>query len=125
MAMIACSVCGKEFQPHSLHPTICVPCYRAVEAGDVEPGAPTRLAALPSTSISATEKLDDEEKNGSVTICVTLGLTFIVIGLFLLMNPEGGELMGRSIVNMQKLAVGQTFCIMGSIFMAAALRPRR
>lgn len=31
---------------------------------------------------------------------------------------------GRSIVNMQKLVMGRTLCVMGSIFLAAGIRPR-
>ena len=48
MAMLACSVCGKNFIEHNLHPTLCVPCYRRAEAGETPVEPETSVEAHPA-----------------------------------------------------------------------------
>jgi uncharacterized membrane protein len=61
------------------------------------------------------------EFHGFEGLCIGLGLLFLVIGgWFLVLSPsQGGD-----IVNMQRLAIGQTSAIVGAIFLAAGIRPR-
>ena len=53
MAMIACSVCGREFQPHTLHPTICVTCYRKGEASEIPVDPDVKEPEMPPDASSA------------------------------------------------------------------------
>src|SRR5207244_2090346 len=63
---------------------------------------------------------------GSTFLCVVLGLAFLGVGAYFLLNPNESttELFGRSIVNMHRLAFGETSSIVGAIFLAAGIRPR-
>jgi hypothetical protein len=64
---------------------------------------------------------------GSQSACVGLGLLLLLVGAyFLIVNPsEGGaEMLGRDVVNLQRLYLGQTAAICGAVFLAAGLRPR-
>ncbi len=64
---------------------------------------------------------------GSEALCITLGLLFGCIGLwFLVVSPSIGtvELLGGDVVNLHRLALGETSSIVGAIFLAAAMRPR-
>jgi hypothetical protein len=66
-----------------------------------------------------------EEYKGSAGWCIGLGLLFLAAGAwFLVVDPTGGEVMGRSIVNSHKVTLGQTAAIVGAIFLAAGIRPR-
>jgi hypothetical protein len=65
-----------------------------------------------------------------------LGLICIAAGVFFFLNPESpmnidrsslgmfAGLIPDSIVNLQKLILGQTLTLAGAIFLAAAWRPR-
>jgi hypothetical protein len=61
--------------------------------------------------------------------CLTIGVLFSLIGVyFLLLAPSEGSIdyMGGSlsVVNMQRLYLGQTSAIVGAIFVAVGIRPR-
>jgi hypothetical protein len=55
-------------------------------------------------------------------------LISLAIGLYFLLNPEAPAQYGSSyssgVVSIQKLTLGDTFTIVGAIFLAAAWRPR-
>lgn len=59
-----------------------------------------------------------------------MGLGFLVAGLWFLFNPgvDSGSastsLLSGSVVNLQRLTIGETFSIVGSVFLASAWRPR-
>jgi hypothetical protein len=56
-----------------------------------------------------------------------IGLPLLALGFYFLVMAPGEaevEIMNRTVVNMHRLALGQTSSICGSIFLAAALRPR-
>jgi hypothetical protein len=64
---------------------------------------------------------------GSESACIVLGLLLLLVGAyFLIVNPsEGGAgILGRDVVNLQRLYLGQTAAICGAVFLAAGLRPR-
>jgi hypothetical protein len=64
---------------------------------------------------------------GSAAACVLIGTFLLLIGFFfLVVSPsEGGsELLGRDVINLQRLYLGQTSAICGAVFLAAGLRPR-
>jgi hypothetical protein len=62
---------------------------------------------------------------------IVLGLIFLAVGLYFLFNPGVpvddalGATLGHTVVNLQRLAFGQSFTVSGAIFLAIALRPRR
>ena len=66
------------------------------------------------------------EANGSLFLCFFLGAVFMALGAFLLLitPDEGSQVLGRSVLNLHKVALGQTAAIVGAIFLAAGLRPR-
>jgi hypothetical protein len=60
------------------------------------------------------------ELRGSQALCVVSGIFGIIIGFYLLVvNPT----VGGDVVNSQKLYVGQTAAICGTILLAAGVRP--
>lgn len=63
---------------------------------------------------------------GSEHVCVGLGIIFMVIGFYLLLNPTGADAdtLGSRVVNLQLLDIGETCAIVGAIFLAAGIRPR-
>lgn len=70
------------------------------------------------------------EAHGSSQVCVLLGILSVLAGLYnLLVDPsaDAGSFVTASanIISLQKMFMGATFTICGSIFLAAALRPRR
>ena len=61
-------------------------------------------------------------ETGSERGCTLLGLICLAAGAYLLVgNPSAA---GADVVNLQRLYLGQTAAIVGSIFLAAAWRPR-
>lgn len=65
-------------------------------------------------------------QKGSTEACIGLGILFLLIGVCVLLYPSLGdaEIMGRSVVNLQLLTIGQTSSIVGAVFLAAGIRPR-
>lgn len=88
-------------------------------------------------SISNNEQISDDEqlethssRGGSASTCIVLGVLCLAIGLYFLFNPTtdissvyGAEDLPK-VANIHKLTLGQTFSIIGAIFLAAGLRPR-
>ena len=60
--------------------------------------------------------------------CVVIGLYFLIIDPGTPVSHEGlgvlGAAMPTQVVNLQKLAIGQALTVAGSVFLAAAWRPR-
>jgi hypothetical protein len=58
-------------------------------------------------------------------LCTAFGLVLMVLGIYFLLEP-GVALEGVSgdVVNLQRLTLGEAFTISGSVFLAAAWRPR-
>jgi hypothetical protein len=88
-------------------------------------GAPA--GGLPSSVVTGSVA----ESRGPLTL---LGLCCCAIGLVFLLNPEAPvdrsslglyeSALPGGVANLHKLALGQTFTIVGAIFLAAAWRPR-
>jgi hypothetical protein len=56
-----------------------------------------------------------------------LGIVFLAVGFwFLLVSPGEGDaaILGQTVVNLQRLTIGETSAIVGAIFLAAGIRPR-
>lgn len=74
---------------------------------------------------------EQEAARARAILLVLVGLAFLAAGLYFLFNPSlppadpTERLLGRDIVNVQRLAFGQTFSIVGAILVAAGARPRR
>ena len=64
-------------------------------------------------------------ERGAGSVLGWSGAVMMLVGLYFLFRPVGGEVLGQEIVNFQKLTIGETFTISGAVFLAAALRPRR
>jgi hypothetical protein len=68
-------------------------------------------------------------ERGSQKLCVYVGLFFMVLGLYFLLNPEvpvadGLGIAVSYVANIHRLTLGQTFSIVGAIFLASGIRPR-
>lgn len=84
----------------------------------------------------AEKEVADEPRQDTTGVysCAIIGIVLMGIGAYFLVNPgvtvdtSGLSALGvaseTSIVNLQKLVVGQTCAIMGAIFFAMAIRPR-
>ncbi len=138
--MAKCSECGK---PAGFIMSVCQECVgkqakrereriarvnsQTMAAADYQAvGDADRRPLSPGTSVRA--QSPHQPESGSAQACVSLGIIFSAIGIwFLLLSPGEGsaEILGRSVVNLQRLAIGQTSSIVGAIFLAVALRPRR
>ncbi|HEU4700684.1 MAG TPA: hypothetical protein VFS40_15980 [Gemmatimonadales bacterium] len=76
----------------------------------------------------------EKRETWSATPCLALGLLFLAGGFYFLITSgtpvpntglEGlGVALPREVVNLQRLAFGQTFTISGAVFLAVGLRPR-
>ncbi len=90
--------------------------------------------AAATTALAASTATRHAE-GGSGVVLTVIGLAFLAAGLyFLVLNP--GVAVDRSgagalaslvpdrVANLQRLAMGETFSIVGAIFLAAAWRPR-
>jgi len=72
MAMIVCSVCGREFLPHTLHQTICVTCYRKAEASEISKEvqqdegvihpASSPVTTPPAAKVAATKRFNSSSR---------------------------------------------------------------
>lgn len=86
--------------------------------------APTEAES--SSSLEAPRVIERGVQTGApLTI---IGILFMLVGLWHLLNPGmpgyEGALLGRDVVNLQRLAIREAFTIAGVIFLAAAWRPR-
>jgi len=100
-------------------------CPECIEAGNW-PNSPTHPAeGAPSALAGSAE--GQPRRAGNPGLCVGLGVIFLLIGAyFLLLGPSEGdsEFLGRSVVNVHRLYLGQTSAIIGAIFLAVGIRPR-
>jgi hypothetical protein len=107
MANKRCEACGRDFN-EALNR--CPFCSVLASAGSGAGNAP---------------QTGSRRYAGTTTGCLALGLLCTVIGLYLLIDPSAAKaIVGPSIANLHKLALGQTLTIVGAIFLAAAIRPR-
>lgn len=106
-----CSECGKT-----------LPRNKVID-GPASAGAPelvdktaplsNPVEAVPAALFGTPEK---------TTVCAMLGLLGLCLGLYVLViAPADGA---SATVNLHRLYTGQTFAIIGAIFLAAAIRPR-
>jgi hypothetical protein len=64
---------------------------------------------------------------GSESACICLGVILGGISVYFLVVAPGAaeaEVLGRTIVNLQRLAIGETSRIAAAVFLAAGMRPR-
>jgi uncharacterized membrane protein len=87
-----------------------------VAAPQLTAEAPAKLASHEPNRVGSRE-----ETRGSDVACVILGVLFLVVGLYFLLNPSNA---GSDVANMHRLTLGETLSIMGAIFLAAGIRPR-
>jgi hypothetical protein len=88
-------------------------------ASDGSPSTVSRPAANTTPS-------QERRSVGSESLCVGFGIVFLAVGFwFLVINPGEGAILGLTVVNLQRIAIGQTSAIVGAIFLAAGIRPRR
>lgn len=121
--MAKCKCCGK---PARFMSDLCPACIdiafknSSAQAGAAQGGQPpAKLAARPIDETRSTA--------GNAGFCITLGILFLLIGGYLLLlspSEDGAELLGRSVVSMHRLVIGQTSSIMGTVFLAVGIRPR-
>jgi hypothetical protein len=110
-AMAVCMTCGVE--KAAFMSDLCTRCVdKAIPAPKVERVPPAGTTRMP--------------EKGSAASCIALGVVALLIGLFFLIDPSSGspEYGMPHVANIHKLTLGQTFSIMGAIFLAAGLRPR-
>lgn len=107
-----CSECGEQL-PHAILQLIPRQVLLASEARNVS------MAVLRSNSEAAgTGPAAGIGARGSAATCVLTGLLFLGVGLhFLLWNTS-------EVVNLHRLTLGETFSIVGAIFLAVGIRPR-
>jgi hypothetical protein len=89
-----------------------------------EPSAPP--AAQPAAAPLSPSPTSAGSGQGSAAVCVVVGITLVVAGLYnLAINPSGSDSpLSGATVNLQALFMGITFFTSGSVFLAAAWRPR-
>jgi hypothetical protein len=114
-----CERCGRKLSVNLEHePGICREC--AVPAAQV---AVSPARALPVRDARS----DGVQSTAPLTL---VGFLFVAIGLYFLVLEPGAAtgdytgLVPSRVVNLQRLAMGETFTICGAVFLAAAWRPR-
>lgn len=104
-------------------------CDECVWGPDESAAAKTTKAA-PSpdrTNVASSDSSSVSDANGGhVAACMVIGILLWVIAAYLLLLSPGlgDEVLGREIVNLQKLFLGTTCGISGAVFISAAIRPR-
>ena len=98
--------------------------------------ADAKAAAQPGPVTHAVEKAPAATARASGVALTLLGLACLAVGLYFLLNPavdnfdaylagiQTGISVPREVVNIHRLTLGETFTIVGAIFLAAAWRPR-
>ena len=118
--MAICKACGVE--KAGFMSDLCSNCMD-------KPAAPSPSAqSIASTAASPTaQSFISTQEQGSASTCLALGVLSLLIGLYFLIDPTTGSSSeyGSQVANIHKLTLGETFSIMGAIFLAAGLRPRR
>lgn len=119
--MTNCKVCGK---PTGREWGICSECAAKERAERLAEPAPMPYdpSSIPTPKpFPRPEPSPAERDRAREDLCKVLGVGFFGVGLwFLVVQPSQGE----SIVNLQRLTIGETASIIGAIFLAAAIRPR-
>ena len=128
--MARCRECGK---PTGWLVQMCDACYARMKAQELSKPA-SRASALgadasgteggPSLSDGRVASSPGEAPRdaGSAEVCIGLGGLLALVGLyFLLVAPT----VDGSVVNFQRLYLGQTAAICGAVLFAAGVRPRR
>ncbi|MBB3277426.1 MULTISPECIES: hypothetical protein [unclassified Pseudoxanthomonas] len=121
--MAICKACGIE--KANFMSDLCGNCMDK----RVTPSPSVQSFSAPAQSPPAAQSFAQEK--GSVSACLVLGVVFLLIGLYFLIDPTTnssspyGSIDLPKVANIHKLTLGQTFSIMGAVFLAAGLRPRR
>lgn len=133
MPMLACSVCGEEYLERAFthSKTVCNPCW--VKTGrDAVSTTDPQSDEVTDQPVRSQKDQALQAEVGSYGLCLALGIIGILIGGFILIDPTMEKSVPglytsttMKVVNIHLLNVGQTLVIAGSIFLAAALRPRR
>ena len=98
-----------------------------IHSASDEPGvpAPERAGSTDSAPIPIAQASTEA---GSGQGCILLGIIFLVVGFwFLVVDPSAShaDILGARVGNLQLLTIGETSSIVGAIFLAAGIRPRR
>ena len=98
------------------------------------PTAPAPAAIAPAAQLRQAPIGPPGKREGSAFLCAAIGLGCWLVGAyFLVLEPSNpgatdlGSFIGQApaaVVNLHRLTLGQTLIISGSVFVAAALRPR-
>lgn len=141
MTPIYCPWCGLRLDERTVNvfqgAPYCEPHFQYMRGQATPEGAPTPSApqskptadpgALAAATTGRVPPGSVEPVYSSRGTCIVLGILLLLVGVyFLVVSPSAGgaELLGRDIVNLQRVYVGQTAAICGSIFLAAGIRPR-
>lgn len=114
-----CTKCGKKA---GFMMSMCSEC---IDSGQQE--IQKKLEQKSDATVSSPEPQKYETEDTFVfdkRVCVWSGVAFLGVGLYLLGNPVDPAVASSNIVNLQRLTIGQTFSIVGAIFMAAGIRPQ-
>ena len=145
--MALCASCGSNLVSGGVHrfagQNICTDCFEregAVLGQTVAQTPEQRAAALDraagidrsvASAPAAAAAPQEETHEGRAMFCNVLGALCLLVGFWLLLNPEGPRDYGSfgdtvpPVVNLQKLYLGQTLAIVGAVFLAAGMRPRK
>jgi hypothetical protein len=93
---------------------------------DFAPAHETKDGRPSSNPMSQANKDTDDSYKGNVGVCIVLGLAGLIVGAFFLFDPSADPtvVVARNIVNLHRMTIGQTLMIVGSILLAAGIRPR-
>lgn len=107
---------------------LCQRCYAEAVGEDAPPAVqPSERAGVENAPASVQTSPRSSAGRDLLTI---VGILAVLVGLWFLLvhpgDPSVGDVLGngREVVNLQRLAVGQAFTVAGSVFLAAAWRPR-
>jgi hypothetical protein len=120
-----CKQCGVD--KTGFMSDLCAGCIsRPLASGDSEESGQSTVHNITEASSSHTVS-----NQGSASTCIALGTLSLLVGLYFLVNPTAdvssayGAVGVPQVANIHKLALGQTLAIVGAVFLAAGLRPRR
>lgn len=83
-----------------------------------------RLEREQRSTVDRAEKATSERLQASSVLAIG-GLIMMIVGAyFIVANPFGDEVMGREIVNLHGVFIGQTAALIGAIFFACGIHLR-